>query len=179
MLAAAVKEHADWGVVITGHSLGAGLAALIGMALRVELGDRLSCWAFCPPVRTSLASLPRHLTGSCMRTLASIDLHEAYRVSPIAVEFNPSPPKDLTLIVLSIPSAEDASWGVGARIDSLRNAPRAGRPGVSGAGNQHVRLCDQRAARQGPGVADDMEVRRCAAAGCPDQPGATGAGPRC
>eukprot|EP00873_Tetraselmis_striata_P043115 jgi/Tetstr1/463379/TSEL_008301.t1 len=49
VLAAAVKEHADWGVVITGHSLGAGLAALIGMALRVELGDRLSCWAFCPP----------------------------------------------------------------------------------------------------------------------------------
>mmetsp|Transcript_12507 Transcript_12507/g.35118 ORF Transcript_12507/g.35118 Transcript_12507/m.35118 type:complete len:295 (-) Transcript_12507:174-1058(-) len=40
---------ASWKVVVTGHSLGAGLAALIALKLRPELEGRLACWAYCPP----------------------------------------------------------------------------------------------------------------------------------
>jgi len=49
VLAATITDHPGWKVVITGHSLGAGLATLLTMALEPELHGRLKCWSFCPP----------------------------------------------------------------------------------------------------------------------------------
>jgi sn1-specific diacylglycerol lipase len=37
-----------WKVVVTGHSLGAAVATLLGMQLRERFAD-LECWAFNPP----------------------------------------------------------------------------------------------------------------------------------
>jgi sn1-specific diacylglycerol lipase len=41
-------ESASWNLVITGHSLGAGVAALLGLMLRAEYPS-LRVWAFSPP----------------------------------------------------------------------------------------------------------------------------------
>ena len=53
--AVSVDIDQDWqdcrsfGLVLTGHSLGAGTAALLAMLLRPFYQERLHCWAFSPP----------------------------------------------------------------------------------------------------------------------------------
>lgn len=39
----------EYGLVLTGHSLGAGTAALLAMLLRPIYGERVHCWAYSPP----------------------------------------------------------------------------------------------------------------------------------
>ena len=43
------QDCRGYGLVLTGHSLGAGTAALLSMLLRPHYGERLHCWAFSPP----------------------------------------------------------------------------------------------------------------------------------
>ncbi|KAK9829311.1 hypothetical protein WJX72_005111 [[Myrmecia] bisecta] len=43
-----VIDVKGWKLVLTGHSLGAGTAALVALKLRARFDD-LHCWAFCPP----------------------------------------------------------------------------------------------------------------------------------
>ena len=39
-----------WKLVLTGHSLGAGVAALLALKLRPRFPTvPIKCWAFCPP----------------------------------------------------------------------------------------------------------------------------------
>lgn len=46
--AAAEERHAGWHLILTGHSLGAGVATLLGAKLRGRW-PALRVWAFSPP----------------------------------------------------------------------------------------------------------------------------------
>ena len=48
-----LPELAHWRVLVTGHSLGAGLAALMTWALKPDLKGRVFCWAYEPPVSSA------------------------------------------------------------------------------------------------------------------------------
>ena len=43
------QDCRKFGLVLTGHSLGAGTATLLAMLLRPHYGERVHCWAFSPP----------------------------------------------------------------------------------------------------------------------------------
>ncbi|KAK2716488.1 hypothetical protein QYM36_006841 [Artemia franciscana] len=52
ILLAVLEEHSNYGLVVTGHSLGAGVAAILSLLLRNSGSSRLSnlrCFAFSPP----------------------------------------------------------------------------------------------------------------------------------
>eukprot|EP01043_Picozoa_sp_COSAG02_P000889 COSAG02_NODE_18_length_54986_cov_345.599322_23_plen_1085_part_00 len=43
------QDCRGYGLVLTGHSLGAGTATLLAMLLRPSYGERVHCWAYSPP----------------------------------------------------------------------------------------------------------------------------------
>ena len=43
------QDCREYGLVLTGHSLGAGTATLLAMLLRPHYGERIHCWAYSPP----------------------------------------------------------------------------------------------------------------------------------
>lgn len=52
LAAGRTESCSGWGLVVTGHSLGAGAAALVGLALRADF-PQLRVWSFAPPVMLS------------------------------------------------------------------------------------------------------------------------------
>jgi sn1-specific diacylglycerol lipase len=46
---AASADGGTWPLVVVGHSLGAGVAALLALHLRTRYSGRVQCWAFAPP----------------------------------------------------------------------------------------------------------------------------------
>ncbi|KAJ3046076.1 hypothetical protein HDV00_003826 [Rhizophlyctis rosea] len=55
-----MEEYADYGIVVCGHSLGAGVAALLSYYLRVEGHDAV-CYAYEPPGCLVTTRLARHM----------------------------------------------------------------------------------------------------------------------
>ena len=43
------QDCREYGLLLTGHSLGAGTATLLAMLLRPHYGERIHCWAYSPP----------------------------------------------------------------------------------------------------------------------------------
>ncbi|KAK9821582.1 hypothetical protein WJX81_008445 [Elliptochloris bilobata] len=61
-----------WDLVLTGHSLGAGAAALIALKLRSRFPD-LRCWAFSPPGGLVSKGLQPAMAGWCTSVVAGKD----------------------------------------------------------------------------------------------------------
>ena len=53
-----------WSVVVTGHSLGAGVASILGWILRTQ-GYPCRCWLYSPPGCTVSRRLSKHMEGFC------------------------------------------------------------------------------------------------------------------
>jgi pimeloyl-ACP methyl ester carboxylesterase len=79
-LKAAVEAHPGWPLIVTGHSLGGGVAAVLAMLLREPNGcpeslqERVSCVALgCPAVMTT------NLSDACHSYVTSLVLRSAPR----------------------------------------------------------------------------------------------------
>jgi len=105
VLKRAVEEHPGWPVIVTGHSLGGGVAAVLAMLLREPEGcppavaGRVSCVALgCPAVMTT------NLADACRSYVTSLVLRHDFvaRLSAASVDLlmqelvNASPMKNLS-----------------------------------------------------------------------------------
>lgn len=70
LVVAALKEHDDYSLVITGHSLGAGVACLVNILCNQRfrekiLGRNVKCFAYaCPPIFNAIELVPDAVAGT-------------------------------------------------------------------------------------------------------------------
>ena len=64
---------AGWGLVITGHSLGAGVAALMALLLRGRY-PQVTCWAFAPPGGLMSPALAKAIAPLCTSFVCGDDI---------------------------------------------------------------------------------------------------------
>ena len=77
MLLAVLEEHSNYGLVVTGHSLGAGVAAILSLLLRNSGSSRLSnlrCFAFSPPGGTLNKKAAIDSEAFCMSVVIGDDI---------------------------------------------------------------------------------------------------------
>ena len=69
----ALAKHPEYGLVLTGHSLGAGAAALLSIILR-PIYPQLQCFAFSPPGGLISSSAAEYTESFCLSVIVGHDL---------------------------------------------------------------------------------------------------------
>jgi hypothetical protein len=67
------SQYYECPLVITGHSLGAGVAALIACLLRPKIPN-ICCYSYCPPGATASANLSEYLESFCTSIVVGDDI---------------------------------------------------------------------------------------------------------
>ena len=82
VLQTALSTHPDYTLVLTGHSLGAAIAYLMGLRVRREVTS-LKCWAFSPPMGLASAFLGASSTSWCTAVMCGKELPPRYAVDTL------------------------------------------------------------------------------------------------
>ncbi|KAI9203524.1 Alpha/Beta hydrolase protein [Polychytrium aggregatum] len=68
------SEYSHYNLVVTGHSLGAGIAALLCYMLRKEGFSNAKCYSYCPPGQLLTREVAEHFAQFCISVVNGDDL---------------------------------------------------------------------------------------------------------